>query len=180
MRTIVNLFAVKARIKLNPKKLYQADSDAVTEILKITSLLYKVALLAFRHPILKLLRRKKLLLSPCLPRSPTWSLINYRPIKYVTWGPDSTMLSPENQNSKRSDSKQSNFWMEWVESMMEVTRHTSRIVSEPSWVSRKKAQEKWPSMSPIWKVSREIWRKNSRKRVQSLRGAKKDTEIWSQ
>jgi hypothetical protein len=30
MKTIVNLFAVKARIKLNPKKLYQADTDAVT------------------------------------------------------------------------------------------------------------------------------------------------------
>lgn len=30
MRTIVNLFAVKARIKLNPKKLYQADTEAVT------------------------------------------------------------------------------------------------------------------------------------------------------
>lgn len=42
MRTIVNLFAVKARIKLNPKKLYQADSEAVAEILKITSVLYKV------------------------------------------------------------------------------------------------------------------------------------------
>ena len=43
MRTIVNLFAVKARIKLNPKKLYQADSEAVAEILKITSVLYKVS-----------------------------------------------------------------------------------------------------------------------------------------
>lgn len=43
MRTIVNLFAVKARIKLNPKKLYQADTEAVTEILKIASLLYKAA-----------------------------------------------------------------------------------------------------------------------------------------
>jgi len=59
MRTIVNLFAVKARIKLNPKKLYQADSDAVTEILKITSLLYKVALFSFRHLTLKQLRRNK-------------------------------------------------------------------------------------------------------------------------
>ena len=29
MRTVVNLFTVKARIKLNPKKLYQADSEAV-------------------------------------------------------------------------------------------------------------------------------------------------------
>lgn len=44
MRTIVNLFAVKARIKLNPKKLYQADSEAVAEILKITSVLYKVSI----------------------------------------------------------------------------------------------------------------------------------------
>lgn len=43
MRSIVNLFAVKARIKLNPKKLYQADAQAVTEILKITSLLYKAS-----------------------------------------------------------------------------------------------------------------------------------------
>jgi clusterin-associated protein 1 len=42
MKSIVNLFAVKARIKLNPKKLYQADGEAVTEILKITSVLYKV------------------------------------------------------------------------------------------------------------------------------------------
>ena len=30
MKTIVNLFSVKARIKLNPKKLYQADTEAVT------------------------------------------------------------------------------------------------------------------------------------------------------
>jgi len=42
MRSIVSLFAVKARIKLNPKKLYQADGEAVSEILKIASVLYKV------------------------------------------------------------------------------------------------------------------------------------------
>jgi hypothetical protein len=42
MKAIVNLFAVKARIKLNPKKLYQADAEAVPELIKITSLLYKV------------------------------------------------------------------------------------------------------------------------------------------
>ena len=30
MRAIVSHFAVKARIKLNPKKLYQADADAVS------------------------------------------------------------------------------------------------------------------------------------------------------
>jgi clusterin-associated protein 1 len=42
MKGIVNLFAVKARIKLNPKKLYQADAEAVPELIKITSLLYKV------------------------------------------------------------------------------------------------------------------------------------------
>ena len=71
MRTIVNLFAVKARIKLNPKKLYQADSDAVTEILKITSLLYKVTHLSFRHPIQRLQKRKKQLLSLFQLRFPT-------------------------------------------------------------------------------------------------------------
>lgn len=43
MKSIVNLFAVKARIKLNPKKLYQADSEAVQELIKITSLLYKAS-----------------------------------------------------------------------------------------------------------------------------------------
>lgn len=66
MRTIVNLFAVKARIKLNPKKLYQADTDAVTEILKIASLLYKVNSSSFRPPIQKPPKRKKQLpsLSP--------------------------------------------------------------------------------------------------------------------
>lgn len=42
MRSIVTLFATKARIKLNPKRLYQADSEAVPEILKITTMLYKV------------------------------------------------------------------------------------------------------------------------------------------
>lgn len=30
IRSVVNLFAVKARVKLNPKKLYQADADAVS------------------------------------------------------------------------------------------------------------------------------------------------------
>lgn len=42
MRSIVTLFTTKARIKLNPKKLYQADGEAVQEILKITTILYKV------------------------------------------------------------------------------------------------------------------------------------------
>lgn len=44
MKTIVTLFQTKARIKLNPKKLYQADSEAVQEILKIVLLLYKVSM----------------------------------------------------------------------------------------------------------------------------------------
>lgn len=44
MKTIVTLFQTKARIKLNPKKLYQADNEAVQEILKIVLLLYKVNL----------------------------------------------------------------------------------------------------------------------------------------
>jgi len=44
IKTIVTLFSTKARIKLNPKKLYQADSEAVQEMLKIVVLLYKVSL----------------------------------------------------------------------------------------------------------------------------------------
>ena len=42
MKSVVTLFATKARVKLNPKKLYQADAEAVQEILKITTILYKV------------------------------------------------------------------------------------------------------------------------------------------
>lgn len=42
IKTIVTLFSTKARIKLSPKKLYQSDSEAVQEILKIVVLLYKV------------------------------------------------------------------------------------------------------------------------------------------
>lgn len=60
MRTIVNLFAVKARIKLNPKKLYQADGEAVSEILKITSVLYKVNCILLRLRLQKQLRKNKL------------------------------------------------------------------------------------------------------------------------
>jgi hypothetical protein len=70
MRTVVNLFAVKARIKLNAKKLYQADSEAVAEILKITSVLYKVLSRLPRHPPPRPLRRRKLPPSPSLLRSP--------------------------------------------------------------------------------------------------------------
>lgn len=44
MKSIVTIFSTKARIKLNAKKLYQADSEAVQEILKIVLLLYKVFL----------------------------------------------------------------------------------------------------------------------------------------
>jgi clusterin-associated protein 1 len=42
IRSIVTLFSTKARIKLTPRKLYQADSSAVQEMLKITTVLYKV------------------------------------------------------------------------------------------------------------------------------------------
>lgn len=45
MKSVVTLFATKARIKLNPKKLYQSDGEAVQEILKIVSVLYKVSIL---------------------------------------------------------------------------------------------------------------------------------------
>ena len=43
MKSIVTIFSTKARIKLNAKKLYQADSEAVQEILKIVLLLYKAS-----------------------------------------------------------------------------------------------------------------------------------------
>lgn len=42
IRSIATLFSTKARIKLTPRKLYQADSNAVQEMLKITTVLYKV------------------------------------------------------------------------------------------------------------------------------------------
>jgi len=61
MRSLVSLFSVKARVKLNPKKLYQADSDAVSEILKITSVLYKVAPKTLRPPLLKPRTKNRLL-----------------------------------------------------------------------------------------------------------------------
>ena len=64
MKTIVNLFAVKARIKLNPKKLYQADSEAVPELIKICTLLYKVMKNnIYRLLLQKVLKKKKLLFS---------------------------------------------------------------------------------------------------------------------
>lgn len=44
IKSIVTLFTTKARIKLVPRKLYQADSNAVQEMLKITTVLYKVGL----------------------------------------------------------------------------------------------------------------------------------------
>lgn len=49
IKTVVTLFSTKARIKLSPKKLYQADSEAVQEILKIVVLLYKVQIQSCRH-----------------------------------------------------------------------------------------------------------------------------------
>lgn len=41
IKSVTLLFATKARIKLNPKKLYQADGHAVQEILKVAVMLYK-------------------------------------------------------------------------------------------------------------------------------------------
>ena len=40
IRSVTTLFYSKARIKLNPKKLYTADGHAVQELLKIASMLY--------------------------------------------------------------------------------------------------------------------------------------------
>ena len=41
IKSIVQMFSQKARIKLNPKRLYQADGYAVKEMLKIASMLNK-------------------------------------------------------------------------------------------------------------------------------------------
>jgi len=122
MRTIVNLFAVKARIKLNPKKLYQADSDAVTEILKITSLLYKVALFSFRHLTLKQLRRNKQLYLLFQLKYQIWRLTKFRLIKFVTLEQGCMMLSLENPILGRFVNKLLNFLMVWAELVMEVTK----------------------------------------------------------
>lgn len=68
MKGIVTIFAVKARIKLNPKKLYQADDEAVPELLKIVSVLYKVYDFLCRHPIRKGSMKRKQLCLLCLPK----------------------------------------------------------------------------------------------------------------
>jgi clusterin-associated protein 1 len=59
IKAIATLFTTKARIKLTPRKLYQADSNAVQEMLKITTVLYKVPLLRLRHTTLQGLMRNK-------------------------------------------------------------------------------------------------------------------------
>lgn len=41
IKSVAQLFASKARIKLNTRKLYQSDGYAVQEILKIATMLYK-------------------------------------------------------------------------------------------------------------------------------------------
>jgi len=41
IRQICQLFASKARIVLNPKKLYEASGFAVKELLKIASMMFK-------------------------------------------------------------------------------------------------------------------------------------------
>mmetsp|Transcript_3464 Transcript_3464/g.3809 ORF Transcript_3464/g.3809 Transcript_3464/m.3809 type:complete len:408 (-) Transcript_3464:146-1369(-) len=41
IKSVTMLFLTKARIRLNPKKLYQADGNAVQEILKVAGMLYK-------------------------------------------------------------------------------------------------------------------------------------------
>lgn len=81
MRGIVNLFAVKARIKLNPKKLYQADSEAVSEILKITTVLYKVVRTLHRHRHPRQPKKNKQQLLPFLLKFPTLSNISNYPTK---------------------------------------------------------------------------------------------------
>lgn len=68
MKTIVTLFSTKARIKLNPKKLYQADSEAVQEILKIVTLLYKVLSKLYRLPTAREYNNKRQQRLPFLRR----------------------------------------------------------------------------------------------------------------
>jgi clusterin-associated protein 1 len=41
VRTVTHLFASKARIKLNPKRIYESSGYAVKELLKIASMLFK-------------------------------------------------------------------------------------------------------------------------------------------
>ena len=41
IRQVCQMFASKARIILNPKKLYEASSDAVKEMLKIATMMHK-------------------------------------------------------------------------------------------------------------------------------------------
>lgn len=154
MRSIVNHFAVKARIKLNPKKLYQADSEAVTEILKITSVLYKVKIISFRHQIRRRLKRKKLLPLLYPLRFPTSSRISRWPMRYVTWALVSTMRFLVSLSWEKSDSKQSNFSKGWTESTMVTTRPISKIASKRLCNNRKKVHERWPNMSLIWTTSR--------------------------
>lgn len=48
IKSITTLFTIKARIKINPKKLYQADTSAVQEMLKITTILYKVLIIIIK------------------------------------------------------------------------------------------------------------------------------------
>lgn len=43
MKSVITLFTTKARIKLNPRRLYQADGEAVQQLLKITTILYKAS-----------------------------------------------------------------------------------------------------------------------------------------
>jgi len=44
IRSVCQMFATKARITLNPKKLYEAQGYAVKEMLKIAQMMYKAVL----------------------------------------------------------------------------------------------------------------------------------------
>jgi hypothetical protein len=111
MRTVVNLFAVKARIKLNAKKLYQADSEAVAEILKITSVLYKVLPPPRRLPPRRPLRRSRLPPSPCPPRSPTSSSTSNSPTRSASWARDSTTRCHGSPSCERCVCRR---WTSWT------------------------------------------------------------------
>ena len=71
IKAITTLFTTKARLKINPKKLYQADNAAVQEMLKITTVLYKVTLCLLRLQTLPPPRTSRPIHFHCQPRSPT-------------------------------------------------------------------------------------------------------------
>lgn len=90
IKSITTLFTIKARLKINPKKLYQADAAAVQEMLKITTVLYKVSITPRRPTTRPAPRRSSRPPSRCPPRSPTSRRTRSWPARSRSWGPSCT------------------------------------------------------------------------------------------